>query len=220
MELNGARSNPRLGVELSRLCALHDELLRKALANPREPRPALAKVSPVLETVTLVLELAGKPMRTREIHAAAEYLAGEPLLWNSVKSALAAYAYDAAGNRVSKTNPLNRTWLYAYDANGNLTCTTTPSGGTISQSYDSENRPTKKTYLDSTPTVYYSYDQAGNQTEVTDGTGTTGYAYDAANQKLSAFTPKGGFLYSYDAAGNLLSRTYPNGLKTRLSRSP
>jgi RHS repeat-associated protein len=214
MELNGARSNPRLGVELSRLCALHDELLRKALANPREPRPALAKVSPVLETVTLVLELAGKPMRTREIHAAAEYLAGEPLLWNSVKSALAAYAYDAAGNRVSKTNPLNRTWLYAYDANGNLTCTTTPSGGTISQSYDSENRPTKKTYLDSTPTVYYSYDQAGNQTEVTDGTGTTGYAYDAANQKLSAFTPKGGFLYSYDAAGNLLSRTYPNGLKT------
>jgi len=31
-------------------------------------------------------------MRVREIHAAAEYLAGEPLLWNSVKSALAAYA--------------------------------------------------------------------------------------------------------------------------------
>jgi hypothetical protein len=47
-------------------------------------------VSPVLETVTLVLELAGKPMRVREIHAAAEQLAGEPLLWTSVKAALAA----------------------------------------------------------------------------------------------------------------------------------
>ena len=70
--------------------ALHDELLRKALANPREPRPVPAKVSPVLETVTLVLELAGKPMRAREIHAAACELVGEPLLWKPVKAALAA----------------------------------------------------------------------------------------------------------------------------------
>ena len=92
MELNGARSNPRVGVELSRLDELHDELLRKALANPREPRSAPAKVSPVLETVTLVLELAGEPMRAREIHAAAEQLAGEPLRWTSVKAALAACA--------------------------------------------------------------------------------------------------------------------------------
>jgi hypothetical protein len=72
LELNGARSNPRAGVELSRVGALHDELLRKAQANPREPRPASVKVNPVLETVTLVLERAGKPMLAREIHSAAE----------------------------------------------------------------------------------------------------------------------------------------------------
>ena len=92
MELNGARSNPRAGVELSRVGALHDELLRKALANPREPRPVPAKVSPVLETVIRVLEQAGGPMQVREIHAAAEQLAGEPLLRTSVKAALAACA--------------------------------------------------------------------------------------------------------------------------------
>jgi hypothetical protein len=46
-------------------------------------------MSPVLETVTLVLELAGEPMRAREIHAAAEQLADEPPLWKSVKAALA-----------------------------------------------------------------------------------------------------------------------------------
>ncbi len=46
----------------------------------------------MLETVTLVLERAGKPMRVREIHAAAEQLAGEPLLWKSVKAALAVNA--------------------------------------------------------------------------------------------------------------------------------
>ena len=56
MELNGALSNPRAGVELVRLRVLHDVLLRKALANPREPRPVPAKLSPVLETVTRVLE--------------------------------------------------------------------------------------------------------------------------------------------------------------------
>ena len=94
MELNGARSNPQTGVEFSRLGALHDELLRRALANPREPRPVPAKVSPVLETVTLVLERAGEPMRAREIHAAACELVGEQLLWKSVKAALSA---DVAG---------------------------------------------------------------------------------------------------------------------------
>ena len=51
-------------------------------------------MSPVLETVTLVLELAGEPMRAREIHEAACELAGEPLLWESVKAALSA---DVAG---------------------------------------------------------------------------------------------------------------------------
>jgi len=90
LELNGARSNPQAWVELSRLGVLHDELLRRALVNPREPRPAPAKVSPVLETVTLVLERAGGPMRAREIHAAAEQLAGEPLRWRSVTAALSA----------------------------------------------------------------------------------------------------------------------------------
>ena len=89
MELNGARSNPRAGVELVRLGALHDELLRRASVNPREPRSVPAKVSPVLETVTLVLKRVGKPMPAREIHAAVCELVGKPLLWKSVKAALA-----------------------------------------------------------------------------------------------------------------------------------
>jgi hypothetical protein len=46
-------------------------------------------VSPVLETVTMVLERVGKPMQAREIYAATCDLAGEPLLWKSVKAALA-----------------------------------------------------------------------------------------------------------------------------------
>jgi len=96
MELNGARSNPQLRVELARLSELHCRLLDGAAANPRQPRPAPAKVSPVLETVTLVLERAGRPMRAREIHALAEQLVGESLRRTSVKAALAA---GASGRR-------------------------------------------------------------------------------------------------------------------------
>jgi hypothetical protein len=92
MELNGARSNPQLQVELARMAALHRRLLLKSAACPLQPRPAPPKASPVLETITLVLELAEQPMRAREVHAAAQQLASEPLSWTSVKAALAAGA--------------------------------------------------------------------------------------------------------------------------------
>ena len=46
----------------------------------------------MLATITKVLEEANCPMWAREIHTAAERLAGEPLRWSSVKGALAAYA--------------------------------------------------------------------------------------------------------------------------------
>src|SRR5450759_2340327 len=90
LELNGARSNPRVGVELPRLGALHDELLRRASVDPREPRPAQRRPARVLATIARVLDKANCPMRAREIHAAAEQLAGEPLFWTSSKAALAA----------------------------------------------------------------------------------------------------------------------------------
>src|SRR5664280_895810 len=64
--------------------------LRKALSNPRAPRSAPARVSPVLETLTMVLKQAGEPMRAREIDVAACELVGEPLLRTSVKAAPAA----------------------------------------------------------------------------------------------------------------------------------
>ena len=91
-EDNGARSNPRLQLELAQLTLIHERLLAKAAARPRKPRHAPPRASPVLETVTCVLERAGEPMRARDIYAAAEQLAGEALRWTSVKAALAAGA--------------------------------------------------------------------------------------------------------------------------------
>jgi hypothetical protein len=67
---------------LKRLSGLHAILLSQAAASPRQPRPAPSKPSPVLETVALALALAGQPMRAREIHAAAEAVAGQQLHWS------------------------------------------------------------------------------------------------------------------------------------------
>ena len=94
MELNGALSNPfeRSKSLLKGLNRLQSELLQKATDNPRKPRTAPPKPTPVLDLVTLVLTHAGQPMRAREIHAAAEQAAGASLLWPSVKAALAAGA--------------------------------------------------------------------------------------------------------------------------------
>jgi hypothetical protein len=92
MEDNGARSNPQAKVELSRLAELHGRLLAKAAVNLILPRSAPPRLSPVLETVTRVLEEAGRPLRACQIHAAAERLAGGPLLWSSVKGTLAGYS--------------------------------------------------------------------------------------------------------------------------------
>jgi hypothetical protein len=78
------------------LSELHGRLLDDAAKDPRQPRPVPTKTSPVRQTVTLVLERAAEPMRAREIHAAAEQLAGESLRWTSVKAALAA---GASGRR-------------------------------------------------------------------------------------------------------------------------
>ena len=73
--------------------ALHRELLLKAATAPQKPRSAPPPVRPqVLETIVRVLDKADRPMRACEIHAAAEDLAGERLLWTSVKAALAAGA--------------------------------------------------------------------------------------------------------------------------------
>jgi len=92
MELNGALSNPFVIDKslLIRLTELRRSLIEIAITAPREPRDAPRGPDPVLATVTLVLELAGEPMRVGEIHATAFELLGRPLKRSSVKGILSA----------------------------------------------------------------------------------------------------------------------------------
>jgi hypothetical protein len=94
MDLSGAFSNPFVTDKslLIRLGELRQTLVKRAAQRPLEPRPAPPRAVPVLETITLVLELAaGGPMRACEIHAAATELLGAPLRWRSVTRILSAY---------------------------------------------------------------------------------------------------------------------------------
>jgi hypothetical protein len=92
VEDNGALSNPRATVELSRLVELTRDLRARAEQSPLRSRLVPAKMPGVLETVSRVLEQAERPMRVSEIHVAASELAGRSLRRSSVKGVLAAYA--------------------------------------------------------------------------------------------------------------------------------
>jgi hypothetical protein len=92
MELSGALSNPRAEAELQDLAPLCERLLESAEGKPRRRRPAPVKRLPILDTVTAVLRLAGRPMQVAEVHAAAEALLGEPLPRKPIKAALSAGA--------------------------------------------------------------------------------------------------------------------------------
>jgi len=81
------------------------------------------------------------------------------------------YAYDAVGNRLTKTEDLATT-NYTYDANDRLT---TEGSNT------------------------YGWDENGNQISKTDGSETTTYVFDYENRLVSATTPTSSISYFYDA---------------------
>ena len=83
MELNGALLNRPLPKEarLARHLALTPKLVQTARKAPR-------RTGAVKDSVLRALANAEGPMRAREIHAAAEELAGSPLSWNTVKDCL------------------------------------------------------------------------------------------------------------------------------------
>ena len=85
MELNGALLNRR---------RLSDaNLLAHALATRPGPKTqSRSQIRPragaIQEAVNRVLAAADQPLRAREIHAAAQKLAGTPISWNTVKDCL------------------------------------------------------------------------------------------------------------------------------------
>ncbi len=152
------------------------------------------------------------------------------------------YAYDAAGNRLSMTDPDGATTTYAYDANYRLTALVNPFGETTGFIYDPGGRLTRQNNANGSSARYlydaagkilkvshlnaandtlsyfnYSYDDAGNRIATTDPSGASAYGYDGSFRLDSVHYSNGDTeLFSYDNVGNRLQRTL-NGAPTAYS---
>ena len=138
----------------------------------------------------------------------------------------AAYTYDLAGNRTSKTNYLNSvTENYNYDAIYQLT--QVQQGGTTTESYSYDavgNRLSSlgmspyaynsSNELTSTPAATYTYDHNGNTLSKTDISGTTRYSWNYYTNRLDQVTLPGGagtVTFKYDPFGRRIQKSGPLG---------
>jgi RHS repeat-associated protein len=142
------------------------------------------------------------------------------------------FQYSSLSRLVSAKNLEGSIVSYQYDNNGNLlvetdgrgvlTCFGTLTGSQCASGYDGLNRPAKKSYSDSTPTVTYNYDQAGDTkgtlySVTAVGTGSTVYTHDKIGRVLSSTQTTTGaasafpFTYTYNLADFETSITYPSG---------
>jgi len=115
-----------------------------------------------------------------------------------------AYAYDALGNRVSKTITDTATnkvqqWQWTYNAQQQVATATEPNGAVTS----------------------FTYDFRGNVATTTNALGqVTSYAYDLANRVIGGTSPNGlSTSYTYDLRDRLLTQSV-GGLTTTFTYKP
>ena len=131
----------------------------------------------------------------------------------------ATYAYDAVGNRTTKTNQLNSTVSnYGYDNIYQLTGVTQAATSTETYSFDpvgnrlsSLSVPTY-TYNSSNEITAagastFTYDNNGNTLSKSDGAGTTAYTWDFENRLTSVHLPNQTTVtFKYDPFGRRIQK--------------
>jgi RHS repeat-associated protein len=136
------------------------------------------------------------------------------------------FVYDADGDLVRITDPLQHTTTIAYDAYGNQTSVTTALGRITSYGYDQDSRlisrvSPKGNQTAADPANYrttWTLDGVGRPTESVDPLGRhTKASYDAAGNVASSTDAAGRkTIFGYDAENELITVTRPDGtvLKT------
>jgi RHS repeat-associated protein len=137
----------------------------------------------------------------------------------------ASYTYDAAGNRLSKTDQASQvTSSYGYDAIYQLLQVAQGATTTESYSYDlvgnrlsslgvSPYVYNSSNQLTSTPVATYTYDANGSTKTKVDASGTTTYNWDYENRLSSVALPAGGgtVSFKYDPFGRRAQKSGPSG---------
>lgn len=130
----------------------------------------------------------------------------------------ATYTYDDLDRITQVTYSVNgvteSTVDNTYDADGNLTGRDDSSDGTTTYDYNGLGQLAYELYPSGHHNAY-TYDRAGNLTDLTDNDGSTGYSYDDVN-RLASLTEPGAstpITYTYDDDNDYNRRTVirPNG---------
>ncbi|NWF68768.1 MAG: hypothetical protein HXY40_06770 [Chloroflexi bacterium] len=107
------------------------------------------------------------------------------------------FTYDALGNLINRTTPLDETTQYRYDEQGRLVEIIYPDDSRLTRAYDSADRLISIT--SPAGTIAFSYDPLGRLTAVTTGSTSIRYTYDPADNVLSRDAGAlGAVLYTYD----------------------
>ena len=141
------------------------------------------------------------------------------------------FTYNSLSQLLTANNPESGSIAYAYDADGNVLTKTDARGIVTSYFYDAVNRLTKKTYSDSTPQITYWYDGQtptgctpptlsatygiGRRTAMCDAGGSEAWSYDQMGRiQIEKRTTNGitkTTTYTYNLDGSLATLTYPSG---------
>jgi RHS repeat-associated protein len=129
------------------------------------------------------------------------------------------YTYDDLGNLSSTTDPLGHVTQYSHDASGLVTSIVDRNGNETNYSYDADGRLTKSIFSDGSANSY-NYDGFGDMTAAANSTETLGFTYDQAGEITSSTAaptssgdpgPSVTLHYTYDAAGEPTSVAGPAG---------
>jgi YD repeat-containing protein len=138
-------------------------------------------------------------------------------------------AYDGYGRQISKQAPeQTAATVWTYNADDTINSITDARGASQTFAYNGRHLPTSITYaatggISVPASVFFTYDAAGNRTQMIDGFGTMTYQYDALSQLTQETRgfPVGSFSinYSYNLAGQLMSVTDPFGASFSYTRN-
>lgn len=122
---------------------------------------------------------------------------------NPTNGIVTSFRYDAKGQLISTTDPLNHTTSFTYTTSGGPT-----PAGLLQTTTDALNNVTQ-----------YQYDAAGNRTAVIDvANNPTAFSYDAMNRlKLVMLADNSTHRFAYDIRGRMASFTDGNGKMTTYS---
>lgn len=130
--------------------------------------------------------------------------AGQILSRTEPSGAVATYLHDAAGNLATAVSASGTT-TYAWTPESRLASLTKPDGSVVSFTYDAEGRRVTKASGGATTT--YAYER-GRLASETAGTATTSYTYDEAGAPLTITLPSGArYAYRYDRGGSAIQLT-------------